>query len=90
MHLYGQNKLFNTAQNAYLDTNDYINKDRNQYEIKRKLWKYEYKSYFFYKSRNLIKQYATEKKQWIYTLQVSITISKKNQISIDFFHLRSL
>lgn len=48
------------------------------------------KKLFFYKSRNLIKQYATEKKQWIYTLQVIITISKKNQISIDFSHLRSL
>lgn len=35
------------------------------------------KKFFFYKSRNLIKQYATEKKQWIYTLQVIITISKK-------------
>lgn len=35
------------------------------------------KKLFFYKSRNLIKQYATEKKQWIYTLQVIITISKK-------------
>lgn len=74
MHLYGQNKLVNTAQNAYLDTNDYINNDRNRYEIKRN---FESTSFFSNKSRNLIKQYATEKKQWIYTLQVIITISKK-------------
>lgn len=50
MHLYqvyGQNKLVNTAQIAYLDTNDYINKDRNRYEIKKKLWKYEYKKVIF-------------------------------------------
>lgn len=38
------------------------------------------KKLFFYKSRNLIKQYATEKKQWIYTLQVIITISKKSNL----------
>lgn len=38
------------------------------------------KSFFFYKSRNLIKQYATEKKQWIYTLQVIIPISKKSNL----------
>lgn len=38
------------------------------------------KSFFSNKSRNLIKQYATEKKQWIYTLQVIITISKKSNL----------
>lgn len=48
MHLYGQNKLVNTAQNAYLDTNDYINNDRNRYEIKRK-----YKKVFFLISREI-------------------------------------
>lgn len=63
MHLYGQNKLVNTVQNAYLDTNDYINNDRNRYEIKRNFESTSTKKVFFYKSRNLIKQYATEKKQ---------------------------
>lgn len=80
MHLYGQNKLVNTAQNAYLDTNDYINNDRNRYEIKRNFESTSTKKFFFYKSRNLIKQYATEKKQWIYTLQVIIPISKKSNL----------
>lgn len=77
MHLYGQNKLVNTAQNAYLDTNDYINKDRNQYEIKRKLWKYEYKSYFFYKSRNLIKQYVPKRSNEFIRYKLLLQYQKK-------------
>lgn len=47
MHLYGQNKLVNTAQNAYLDTNDYINNDRNWYEIKRNFESTSTKKFFF-------------------------------------------
>lgn len=77
MHLYGQNKLVNTAQHAYLDTNDYINKDRNQYEIKRKLWKYEYKSYFFYKSRNLIKQYVPKRSNEFIRYKLVLQYPKK-------------
>lgn len=80
MHLYGQNKLVNTAQNAYLDTNDYINKDRNQYEIKRKLWKYEYKSYFFYKSRNLINQYVPKRSNEFIRYKLLLQYQKKSNL----------